>query len=157
MAEYAFVTRWRFDAPIEQVWDAIRVYRAWPRWWPAIARTRQVKAGDAQGLGEVVEFVFRTRLGYRLGFEMTTTAIEPPRLLAGTAAGELAGTGRWELSEDGGGTRVVYYWNVETTRWWMRVLAPIARPAFSWNHDQVMKSGETGLARLLAARRVSPA
>lgn len=154
MAAYAFVTRWRFDAPIEQVWDAIRDYRAWPRWWPAITKAEQLRAGDAQGLGEVVEFVFRTRLGYRLGFQMTTTAIAPPHRLEGTASGELAGTGRWQLSAEQGTTHVVYYWNVETTRWWMRLFAPIARPAFNWNHDQVMKSGEAGLTRLLAARRV---
>jgi hypothetical protein len=31
----------------------------------------------------------------------------------------------------------------------MNLLAPIARPAFAWNHDQVMRSGLVGLQRRL--------
>jgi uncharacterized protein YndB with AHSA1/START domain len=37
MQQYRFVTIWRFRAPIEQVWDAILDYQAWPSWWPVIA------------------------------------------------------------------------------------------------------------------------
>ena len=62
------------------------------------------------------------------------------------------GTGRWRLTPDAGGTRVTYYWDVRTNRWWMNALAPIARPVFRWNHDQVMADGRRGLTRLLAHR-----
>ena len=153
MRTYSFVTTWHFPAPIEAVWEAIRNYQAWPSWWPSITEARQVHPGDAEGLGETVAFTFRTRLPYRLRFQMTTTSIKPPFELDGRASGELAGTGRWRLSEEAGGTKVVYYWDVGTTQWWMNLLAPIARPAFEWNHDQVMEAGRAGLARLLAERQ----
>jgi uncharacterized protein YndB with AHSA1/START domain len=156
MAQYTFMTRWRFEAPIEQVWEAIRDYRAWPNWWPAIAKADQVQAGDVEGCGEVVDFLFRTRLPYSLGFRMTTTMVERPHRLEGMATGQLEGTGRWELREAQGATGVVYYWEVTTTRWWMQLLAPVARPLFTWNHDQVMQSGERGLRRLLRSRRRTP-
>jgi hypothetical protein len=31
----------------------------------------------------------------------------------------------------------------------MNLLAPIARPAFAWNHDYVMEHGREGLLKLL--------
>lgn len=150
MAAYAFVTTWRFRAPIEQVWQAIREYRAWPTWWPAIVEARQVAPGDADGVGEAIAFTFRTRLPYQLCFLLTTTHVRPPHELDGRATGELDGTGRWRLTTAGDETVVQYFWDVRTTRWWMNLLAPLARPAFRWNHDQVMEGGRIGLARLLA-------
>ena len=152
MATYSFVTTWRFRAPIEWVRDAIRDYQGWPSWWRTVVAARQVARGDAQGLGETVEFVFRTRLPYQVRFRMTTTHVRPPTELDGQAVGELDGTGRWRLRQDGDTTLVQYYWDVRTTRWWMNLLAPVARPLFAWNHDQVMESGRRGLARLLARR-----
>jgi hypothetical protein len=67
------------------------------------------------------------------------------------ADGELAGTGRWRFF-DGRDTAVTYEWNVRTTRPWMNVLAPVARPVFRWNHNVVMHQGGQGLADLLGAR-----
>ncbi len=69
--------------------------------------------------------------------------------------GELAGIGRWRLFEQDGEvpvTAVVYEWNVSTTKPWMNLLAPIARPLFEWNHDWVMRNGGAGLAKLLGCR-----
>jgi hypothetical protein len=152
MVTYSFVTRWRFDAPIEVVWDVIRDYQSWPTWWPSIVEARSIVPGDSAGTGETVEFAFRTRLPYRLRFRMTTISVCPPREIDGRAEGELQGTGRWRLIPDAGGTRVTYYWDVQTNRWWMNLLAPIARPVFRWNHDQVMEDGRRGMMRLLARR-----
>ena len=87
---------------------------------------------------------------------MTVTSAKPPTELDGRAFGELEGTGRWRLSAENGGTKVVYYWDVQTTKWWMNLLAPLARPAFKWNHDQVMEDGRRGLGRLLVARTAPP-
>jgi hypothetical protein len=49
-------------------------------------------------------------------------------------------------------TAVLYEWNVHTTRAWMNLLAPVARPVFAVNHDYVMRHGGEGLARLLGCR-----
>ena len=49
--------------------------------------------------------------------------------------------------------RVVRYdWDVSTTRRWMNVLAPLARPLFEINHHAIMRWGGEGLARLLGTR-----
>ncbi len=47
---------------------------------------------------------------------------------------------------------MTYEWNVRTTRPWMNLVAPVARPVFRWNHNAVMHSGGQGLADLLGAR-----
>ena len=82
---------------------------------------------------------------------MRTTRVEKPHLLEGNAEGELAGVGRWRLFERDGVTAALYEWNVHTTRAWMNLLAPLARPIFAVNHDYVMRNGGHGLAELLDA------
>lgn len=155
--EYAFVTSWRFDAPPEEVWDVIVDSHAWPRFWPYVASVEERASGDANGIGSVRRYTWTSRLPYRLAFDLRVTKVEKPRLLEGEATGELEGLGRWTLTPDGKGTRVRYDWIVRTTKAWMNLLAPLARPAFAWNHDGVMAAGEKGfreeLARRAAARR----
>ena len=77
------------------------------------------------------------------------TRVQPPSVLEGEATGELEGTGRWTLTSEDGWTRVRYNWDIRTTRWWMNLLAPVARPAFTWNHDELMREGGESLARRL--------
>ncbi|HET7289452.1 MAG TPA: polyketide cyclase, partial [Thermodesulfobacteriota bacterium] len=72
-------------------------------------------------------------------------------LMEGVARGELDGSGLWNLSKDGEYTTARYDWQVETTKPWMNLIAPLARPLFKWNHDIVMKWGAQGLARRLDA------
>jgi hypothetical protein len=75
--------------------------------------------------------------------------VEPPFRLEARAAGELDGTGRWTLTSADGGTLVRYDWDVRTTRRWMNLLAPAARPVFRWNHDELMREGSESPARRL--------
>jgi hypothetical protein len=46
----------------------------------------------------------RTRLPYKVGFEVRATRVQPPSTLEADATGELEGTGRWMLTPDDGGT-----------------------------------------------------
>ncbi|MDX6607701.1 MAG: hypothetical protein QOD14_2241, partial [Solirubrobacterales bacterium] len=92
---------------------------------------------------------WKSKLPYKLEFFMRTAKVEKPFLLEGNAEGELAGVGRWRLFEQGGVTAAIYEWNVHTTRAWMNLLSPIARPIFAVNHDYVMRSGGRGIAALL--------
>jgi hypothetical protein len=117
----------------------------------------KLEPGDDEGVGSLGRYVWKSRLPYRLEFEMRITTVHRPRLMEGRSVGELTGTGRWRLFEDDGTTAVLYEWNVETTRAWMNLLAPLARPVFAWNHDAVMRWGGEGLARHLGARLLVPA
>jgi uncharacterized protein YndB with AHSA1/START domain len=149
MAKYSFVTVWRVAAQPEHVWDAIAHPLAWPSWWKGVESVEELEAGAENGLGALHRYTWKSALPYRLAFDMRVSTVDEPRLLEGTASGELAGTGRWTFTPEPGGTLVRYAWDIETTRPWMNVLAPLLRPAFEWNHDWVMNSGARGLAAKL--------
>jgi uncharacterized protein YndB with AHSA1/START domain len=149
---YSFLTTWLIEAERERVWDAIYDSERWPEWWRGVEAAERIADGDEAGVGQVGRYLWRSRIPYPVRFEITTTLVDRPNVLAGEAVGELEGTGTWRLFEDPPVTAVVYEWDVATTRAWMNLLAPIARPVFRLNHDWVMRNGGTGLARLLGAR-----
>ncbi|MGA2014569.1 MAG: SRPBCC family protein [Solirubrobacteraceae bacterium] len=150
MARYEFLTTWCVDAPIDVVFDVLHDSARYPQWWKGVQSVDVVRPGDREAVGETVHFSWRSVLPYSLGFDLTVTRVERPYLIEGHATGELEGVGTWRLYQ-GLGTAIVYDWRVRTTRWWMNALGPVARPAFSWNHDVVMRQGARGLAAELGA------
>jgi hypothetical protein len=152
MAAYSFLTTWLLESPREPVWEAIHDQERWPQWWRGVEEAEELKPGAEDGLGSVSRLVWKSLLPYRVEFEVTTKRVEHPHLLEGHAIGELAGVGRWRLYESDGVTAVLYEWNVSTTKPWMNLLAPIARPAFEWNHDWVMTRGGEGISKLLGCK-----
>ena len=150
--QFVLVTDWHFDAPIERVWALIEDVDGWPSWWRAVRKVEMLKAGDADGVGTVRRLTWATALPYTLAFDVVLVRVEPGRLSEGRAFGDLDGTGIWTLWEENGGTHVRYDWRVDVTKGWMRLLAPLLRPVFAWNHNVVMRWGEEGARRLLAGR-----
>ncbi len=154
MSTYSFLSVWELEASIEEVWEVIRQADGYSEWWSYIAESSQLEPGDADGIGALSRSVWRSALPYGFVIDTQAVRVERPHLLELAASGGLVGTGRWELSSDGPITRVDYHWNVRTTAKWMDVVAPLARPAFAWNHGIIMRSGGEGLAQRLNARLV---
>ena len=71
--------------------------------------------------------------------------------------GDLRGTGIWTLTPTpAGGTHVRFDWRVAADRPFLRVLTPVLRPLFRWNHSWAIKRAQAGLepyARQRAAAR----
>ncbi|MGB8508680.1 MAG: SRPBCC family protein [Pyrinomonadaceae bacterium] len=155
MPSYEFVTVWRFRTPLAPVWDLISRAGDWPLWWRGVERVEELETGGVDGIGGVRRYTWKSRLPYRLKFDMRVTRVEPMNCIEGDAFGELSGRGRWQFSEDGAVTRVRYDWRVETTKPWMNLLSPVARPLFAWNHDVVMNWGADGLAKRLGVVRLN--
>jgi uncharacterized protein YndB with AHSA1/START domain len=149
MADYHYVSTWQLQAPIEQVWTAITDLERLPAWYSGVQDARVLASGDAHGVGTRVRYVIKGRLPLRLAFEATITRSVPPREQELQAEGELEGTGRWLLEQHGEVTTARYTWDVRTTRPWMNLLAPVARPIFTWNSRGVMLQAGEGLARFL--------
>lgn len=152
MASYDFVTIWRIEAPIEQVWKEIYYTEHWPDWWKGVISVEELKEGDDLGVGSIRRYTWRTKLPYKLIFDIETVKVEPMTYLEGRSSGELDGNGIWQLTEDEQHTIVRYDWQVNTTKLWMNILAPIARPLFEWNHNIVMRWGAESLAKRLGVR-----
>ena len=153
MADYSFLTTWLLESPREPVFEAIYDQERWPHWWRGVEEAEEMSPGrDGDGVGTVARMVWKSLLPYRVEFDVTTTRVERPHLLEGEAVGELSGVGRWRLFEQQGVTAVLYEWDVATSKAWMNLLAPVARPVFEWNHDWVMARGGEGIAGLLGCR-----
>jgi uncharacterized protein YndB with AHSA1/START domain len=149
MADYHYVSTWRLQAPIEQVWNAISDLEHLPAWYPAVQEVQTLTPGDEQHVGARVRYVIKGRLPMRLAFEATITRVVPPRELELRAEGELAGTGSWDLEQQDEVTSARYTWDVRTTKPWMNLASPVARPLFTWNSKGVMLEAGQGLARFL--------
>ena len=151
MADYHYVSTWQLRAPIEQIWTTISNLDQLPAWYPAVHEVQTLAPGDDQGIGARVRYVIKGRLPMRLAFEATITRVVAPRELDLRAEGDLAGTGRWDLEQHDDLTSARYTWDVHTTRPWMNLVAPVARPLFTWNSKGVMLQAGQGLARYLKA------
>src|SRR5215813_2295827 len=118
MAEYRFLSAWCLEAPIDPVFEAIHDAQRWPEWWRGVLNVEELEPGDEDGIGQLDEHTWKSRLPYELKFRTRTTRIERPHLMEGDASGELTGSGRWRLYEADGTTAALYEWNVRTTQPW---------------------------------------
>ena len=153
--EYDFVDEWDVAAPVEAVHDAVGDAGTYPDWWrPTYI---DVRTEGESGVGHVAHHHFRGPLPYTLRATTTTVRHEPPHLVETAVDGDLRGTGIWTLTPTpSGGTHVRFDWRVAADRPFLRVLTPVLRPLFRWNHSWAIKRAQAGLepyARQRAAAR----
>jgi hypothetical protein len=149
MAAYSFLTDWRFDAPLEEVWNAIDAADRYTEWWPSVISYHDLTP-EVHGLGARAERIVRGRLPYQLRYTTEVPRYDPPHEIAYTSTGDLTGTGRFALKRLNHQTQVLNYWNVATAGFWLNLLAPALKALFAWNHNWVMAQGQRGLAEWLA-------
>ncbi len=150
---YEFVTIWRFDSPIEQVWAVIEDSENWSEWWKGVLSVKKIKQGDENGIGSIHRSTWKSALPYKLAFDTELIQIEHLKTIEAKAFGELEGVGLWTFTAvNNNETLVRYDWKVRTTKRWMKMFSPIAKPFFSWNHDVIMTWGGEGLAKKLGCK-----
>jgi hypothetical protein len=145
------LSEWRLAAPADSVWDGLRDVAAWPAWWPCVASVEILEPGDADGVGARHRIAWTTALPYRLAFETRLTQVRALQRIEIAATGEIEGVGSWTLEPGPGFCLARYRWQVALRRPWMRLLGPVLRPVFAWNHGQVMERGRRGLERHLSS------
>jgi hypothetical protein len=145
---FEFFDEWRLAADSDAVWAVVRDVEGWPDWWPSV---RSVTPVSGQGK-PAWEFRFRTRLPYDMAFAAQLERDDPLVGVATRVTGRVHGSGHWTASAIEGGTLVRFDWWVAPELAWMRAVAPLARPIFSWNHRSLMTEGARGLAKRLDTR-----
>jgi uncharacterized membrane protein len=155
MTTFTFISVWKIEAPLEPVWEAISRFEDWPSWWKGVQQVEVLSPGDSNRIGFCSRQTWKSKLPYKLKFEGCVTRVEPQSLIALTSGGELQGTGLMRFANDGKLTTFQYDWNVSTSKVWMNLVAPVAKPLFSWNHDVIMNWGAEGLASKLGGKKVS--
>lgn len=152
MAHYMFETEWVVTAPIDGVFEVISHPEEYSRWWPHVRESRLVGEGDAQGVGSSASYTIKSPWGYQMRFELKSIEVDRPNRIHALVRGDLIGTGTHYLESRAEGTLVRLHWYVSTTKRWMNVIAPIARPAFAFAHKYVMYEGCAAMAKELGAR-----
>ena len=152
--EYRFVTRWRVEGTVDEVYRILDNPVDYVRWWPAVwLRAEIVDAGDANGVGKLLRFTSRGRLPYALRWTARTVEKNPPRTLVVKASGDFDGEGRWTLTQDGSHVDIEYVWAIAVHKPIVRHLSFLLRPMFEANHRWAMARGEESLRLELARRR----
>ena len=161
-ADYEFTTVWRVAGTREEVVEILGDARLLPQWWPAVyLSVEQVDAGEQVDPGAPDRAGARTLLHttgwlpYTLRWELTRTEPVRPEGFAIRARGDLNGTGRWTLTQEGPEAVVRFDWAVSAAKPLLRRLSWALRPLFSANHRWAMARGQESLALELRRRRAA--
>jgi mannose-6-phosphate isomerase-like protein (cupin superfamily)/uncharacterized protein YndB with AHSA1/START domain len=141
--EYVFVDEWDVAAAPEPTFAALADARTYPDWWRPVYL--DVEADGPPELGKVSRQHFKGRLPYHLRTRSRIVRLEPPRVVAAEVDGDLRGHGTWTLTPIAGGTHVRFDWRVHADRALLRLLTPLLRPAFRWNHNWAIARAVEGL------------
>jgi len=140
---YVFVDEWDVAAPPEAVFSALADARTYPAWWRPVYI--DVESDGPAELGKESRQHFKGRLPYHLNTRSVITELDPPRRITADVDGDLRGTGTWTLTPIATGTHVRFDWQVHADRRLLRLLTPVLRPAFRWNHNWAIERAMAGL------------
>lgn len=152
---FRFVEQWTIPGfSPDVVWDVLSDAELLPDWWGDAYK--DVVPLNRLGKGKVgarAKARARGALPYELNFIIEAAELVPGKLVVVKTFGDFDGIWRAELSPQGDGTRVDLTWEVIVERPILKLLSPLLRPAFAWNHRWTTPRGEAGLRRYLAAHR----
>ena len=144
--EYAFVTRWRVEGPIEEVSDILDDAEGLPRWWPSVYLDVS-KRPDG-----VVDLYTQGWLPYTLRWSFRITERHYPYGFSLEASGDFVGRGVWTFKQDGPSADITYDWRIRADKPLLRYLSFVFKPLFAANHRWAMARGEESLKLELRRR-----
>jgi hypothetical protein len=155
---YRFIEHWTIPGftPLE-VYEVISDARLLPEWWEGVYLATEPLDGQwtAPRVGGRIRATARGFLPYKLRFVLESTVLDAGRVVEVRVQGDLDGCWRATLSDYGHGTRVDIDEQVIAKKPLIRVLSPLLKPLFAWNHFWTTPRGEAGLRAYLAARRAA--
>ncbi|MER7668225.1 polyketide cyclase [Kitasatospora sp. NPDC096128] len=145
---YRFDVDWTMPWPRQPVFEALTDLERFPLWWPDYQAVSRL--GD-----DSFELTLRSTLPYSLVVTHTFTARDAQdghfRLALG---GDIRGWIDFVVTDqEGGASTVRITQECTAAKPLLRVLAPVAKPAFRHNHALTMRHGRLGLDKLLALRQ----
>jgi uncharacterized protein YndB with AHSA1/START domain len=142
-AEYVFVDEWDVDAPQEAIFDALADATTYTQWWTPTYRESRAEGPLTVGVRSHQRF--RAALPYTLKTTSTLVAMDRPHGFTVDVDGDLRGRGVWSLEPRDGVVHVRFDWRVFADRPLLRVLTPVLRPLFRWNHRVAIEAAMRGL------------
>jgi hypothetical protein len=143
------------EAAPREVWDILADAELLPLWWGDVYKEVVPLDGKGKGVvGSRARARARGALPYELNFIIEAAELVPGRRVAVRTFGDFDGLWTADLSPRGSGTHVALTWQVTVERPVLKLLSPLLRPAFAWNHRWTTPRGEAGLRRYLAAGKL---
>ncbi len=151
---YHFLTNWRVESTIDEVYEILSDATSLQRWWPAVyLDVNELEPGDAIGVGKVVQLHTKGWLPYTLRWQFRVIAANKPHGFALEAWGDFIGQGAWNFAADGEFVNITYDWQIRAEKPLLRALSPILKPIFAANHRWAMAKGKESLKLELLRRR----
>ncbi|WP_426247089.1 SRPBCC family protein [Nocardioides sp. LHG3406-4] len=144
MNRFEFTEDWWLPHPRAAVADVLLDLARYPVWWPQVVAVASLGPDDARVL-------CRSVLPYTLDLVLHAERRDAD-VLETLVDGDLEGTARWRLLDEGAGTRMLFEQEVGVAGRWLAVAAVLARPAVRWNHGRMMAGCRAGLETRLAGR-----
>lgn len=142
-AEYVFIDEWDINAPIEAVFNALADARTYPEWWKPVYL--EVETTGPPVVGRISMQRFKGRLPYHLHTTSEIIRLEPPREFEVKVKGDLSGRGVWTLTPRDDHVHIRFDWRVNADRPLLKLLTPLLRPLFRWNHSWAIRRAMEGL------------
>lgn len=155
MSNYHFITRWTMPASCEEVYRTLEDAEDLARWWPSVyLDVKQIEKGQPGGVGKVIELYTKGWLPYTLRWKFKVTETHFPNGYALEAIGDFKGSGVWSFQQLASGQcEVVYDWKISAEKPLLKLLTPLLRPLFSFNHQWAMRKGKESLLLELQRRQ----
>lgn len=143
---YHFVTEMVLTSSPASVERTLRDVTTWPGWWKWARQVDHINDVPSGTVGARYRNRVSTPMMYGFDYETEVVEVSTGRIKL-DSTGDLEGTGLflYEPTDDDG-VHLRFAWLVRTPKWWMNLVGPIARPAFTWNHDHLMTEFARGLA-----------
>lgn len=152
---FRFQESWEIpNASVDEVYEVLSRGELLPLWWKGVyLKAERLDGPGTPKIGERIRAKARGFLPYRLCFVIEAVELDRPYRVAVKTSGDF--DGRWTaiLSSSHNGVHVDLIWEVNVLRPDLKLLAPLLRPAFAWNHRWTTLRGERGLREYLAAAR----
>ncbi|MDJ0827101.1 MAG: SRPBCC family protein [Rhodobacter sp.] len=151
---FHLIAHWRVEATIEEVAAILTDAERLPDWWGDVYLDVKITdPGDENGIGRTVAIRSRGKLPYELNWTARLVSSKRPHGWVIAATGDLQGRGEWTLTQNGPTAEISYDWQVEAEKPILRLLSPLLKPLFAWNHRWAMAKGLDGLKAELKRRR----
>lgn len=152
---FRFQESWEIpSAGVDDVYEVLSRGELLPLWWKGVyLEAERLDGLGTPKVGERIRVKARGFLPYCLCFIIEAVELDRPYRVVVKTSGDF--DGRWTaiLSPSRNGVHVDLIWEVNVLRPILKLLAPLLRPAFAWNHRWTTPRGERGLREYLAAAR----
>ena len=153
--DYHFITKWRVEGTIEELYRLLANAPDFVRWWPAVyLDIKELEPGNRNGIGKVLSLYTKGWLPYTLRWQYRVTEVNFPSGFAFEASGDFVGRGIWKFEQDSDYVNMTFDWKIRADKPLLRYLSFLFKPIFSANHRWAMAQGEKSLRAELARRRL---